>query len=664
MCGIAGFVAEPVGLSEEAVLRRMVATMHHRGPDETGVHLDSHAALGHARLSIIDLAGGGQPMCNEDGSLWIVFNGEIFNYVELRRELDGRGHRFATRSDTEVILHLFEDFGEDCVSRLNGQWAFAIWDAKRRRLFLSRDRLGVRPLFFTWVGKSFVFASEIKALLAYPGVRREFDLQALHEIFTFWHTLSPRTAFRGIYEIQPGHSAMVVGAQAEVKPYWNLDYHRAEPAADTPEREKEYREELLSILQDATRIRLRSDVPVAAYLSGGLDSTFITALIKHSGITQLTTFSVRFQESDLDEGSFQEEAVRQLGTRHHSICCTDNEIASVFPDVIWHAEKPILRTAPAPLYLLARLVHQHGYKVVLTGEGSDELLGGYDIFKEAKIRAFWASQPDSRLRPLLLRRLYPYMPQIQSQPPAYLRAFFHVDAPDTMSPFFSHLPRWRVTSKLWGFFSAAAKAELAASDPIASLQAQLPPAFGSWDTFTRAQYIETQHLLPGYILSSQGDRVAMAHSVEGRFPFLDHRVAEFAARLSPRMKMKVLNEKHLLKCCARPFVPRPILDRPKQPYRAPDARSFFSGAGREYVREFLSPERIRRDGIFNPITVEKLVQKARSGSLSGTADNMAAVGILSTELFLAEFMSHDPVGSGAGRETRWLDRKCREQAAA
>jgi asparagine synthase (glutamine-hydrolysing) len=255
------------------------------------------------------------------------------------------------------------------------------------------------------------------------------------------------------------------------------------------------------------------------------------------------------------------------------------------------------------------------------------------------------------------------MPQMQSQPPAYLRAFFHVNALDAMSPFFSHLPRWRVTAKLWGFFSAATKAELAGSDPIAALEAQLPPAFGAWDTFTRAQYLETRQLLPGYILSSQGDRVAMAHSVEGRFPFLDYRVAEFAARLSPRLKMKVLNEKYLLKCCARPFVPRPILERPKQPYRAPDARSFFSGAGQEYVRELLAPERIRRDGIFNPLAVEKLVQKARGGNLSGTADNMAVVGILSTELFLDQFMSHDPVRSRAGREMKGPDREGREKAA-
>jgi asparagine synthase (glutamine-hydrolysing) len=640
MCGIAGFITEHIGPSEGAVLRRMVGAMHHRGPDEAGVHLEPHAALGHARLSIIDLAGGSQPMHNEDGSLWIVFNGEIFNYVELRHELLGRGHQFSTRSDTEVILHLFEDFGEDCVSRLNGQWAFAIWDSRNRRLFLSRDRLGVRPLFFTSVGNTFVFASEIKALLAYPGVRRELDLEALHEIFTFWHTLPPRTAFRDIRELPPGHSAIVAGGRVTVRPYWDLNYSQdGETGAGTAAREQECSEELLSLLQDATRLRLRSDVPIAAYLSGGLDSTFITALIKRSGIAQLTTFSVRFEESDLDEGAFQEEAVRHLGTDHRAIRCTHADIRRVFPDVIRHAEKPILRTAPAPLYLLARLVHEHGFKVVLTGEGSDELLGGYDIFKEAKIRAFWAAQPASRLRPLLLKRLYPYMPQIQVQPPAYLKAFFHVNPEDIRNPFFSHLPRWRLTAKLQGFFSDAVKAELAGHDPLATMEALLPPAFGAWSPFTRAQYLEARHLLPGYILSSQGDRVAMAHSVEGRFPFLDHRVAEFASRLSPRLKMKVLNEKYLLKRCARPFVPQAILDRPKQPYRAPDARSFFCAGRQDYVDELLSAERIRRTGIFNAAAVEKLVQKARRGNIVGTADNMAVVGILSTQLLVEAFIS-------------------------
>lgn len=640
MCGIAGFVGEGVGPSDVPVLRRMVQTIRHRGPDAAGQYFDGSAALGHTRLSIIDLAGGAQPMHNEDGSLWIVFNGEIFNYLELRAELLTKGHEFATRSDTEVILHLFEDLGEACVSRLNGQWAFVIWDARRRRLFLSRDRFGVRPLFFTALRGGFAFASEIKALFAHPGVGRELDVRSLNEIFTFWHTLAPRTAFRGVSELPPGHSAIVADGRITVKPYWDLDYAPTKASSNGAGQEQPYAEELLAILEDATRLRLRSDVPVGAYLSGGLDSTIIASLVKRSGVARLRTFSVRFEDSELDEGTFQSEAVRYLETDHQEIRCSGREIGRVFPEVIWHAEKPILRTAPAPFYLLSRLVRENGYKVVLTGEGADEMLGGYDIFKEVKIRSFWAAHPDSTLRPLLLRRLYPYLPQIQSQPPAYLKAFFHINAIDTESPFFSHLPRWRLTSRLKSLFSDAAKAELAGHDPITDLEASLPPAYGGWDPFTRAQYLETRHLLPGYILSSQGDRMAMAHSVEGRFPFLDPRLAEFASRLPPRLKMNALKEKYLLKACAGRLVPPAVINRHKQPYRAPDARSFFCAGGHEYVDELVSPDRIRRDGIFNPGAVQKLVEKARSGNIVGVGDNMAVVAVLSSQLLIDSFINH------------------------
>jgi asparagine synthase (glutamine-hydrolysing) len=639
MCGIAGFIADHDDKSlDSELLGRMLSRLRHRGPDDVGVRVDQRVGLGHARLSIIDLAGGAQPMTNEDGNLWIVFNGEIFNYLELRQELQAKGHRFATRSDTEVILHLFEDLGENCVSRLNGQWAFAIWDARRRRLFLSRDRFGVRPLFYAFAADSFVFASEIKALLQYRGIEPELDIRALDEIFTFWYTLPPRTAFRGVFELPPGHSATVTDGRLAVKPYWDLDYSDPDPVCrGESAQEQQYGEELLALLADATRLRLRSDVPVGAYLSGGLDSTLIAALVNRSGVSRLSTFSVCFEDGEMDESRFQTDAVQHLGTEHHKILCSCDQIGKTFPDVVWHTEKPVLRTAPVPLFLLSKLVHDSGFKVVLTGEGSDELLGGYDIYKEVKIRAFWAHRPSSRLRPLLLRRLYPYMPQIQSQPLAYLQAFFHIDSADVRSPFFSHLPRWRLTSKLKSFFSDDIRSALNGYDPLHSLDGLLPQSYRGWDPFTRAQYIEARHLLPGYILSSQGDRVAMAHSVEGRFPFLDHRIAEFASRLPACLKMGALQEKFLLKRLASPLVPQAIIHRPKQPYRAPDARSFFSGSSSGYFEELLSPDRIRREGVFNPVAVQKLVQKSRAGRAVSVGDNMAVVGVISTHLLMEKF---------------------------
>jgi len=620
-------------------LRGMIRMLTHRGPDDTGFHTENGLGLAHARLSIIDLAGGQQPMCNEDSTLWITFNGEIFNYLELREELLSKGHRFATRSDTEVILHLYEEEGEDCVRHLNGQWAFAIWDNQRHRLFLSRDRLGVRPLFYTRAKNTFIFGSEIKAIFANPGVNREIDLKGLDEVFTYWCTIPPTTLFRNIHELPPGHSMTVDAGGIAVRQYWDCQFERISGVVD-PSQEQARADELLELLIDATQIRLRSDVPVGAYLSGGLDSTFTAALVKKFTNGQLRTFSVTFDEPEFDESFFQREAVRFLDTEHQEIRCSKNQIGEVFPDVIWHTEKPVLRTAPAPLYLLSRLVRNSGYKVVVTGEGSDEVLGGYDIFKETKIRRFWESQPDSRMRPILLRRLYPYLQNIQSQPDAYRKAFFHINVDRNRQPFFSHLPRWRLTAKLKTFFSDATRAEIAGDDSYSKVRARLPQRYSSWDSFCQAQYLETKHLLPGYILSSQGDRVAMAHSVEGRFPFLDHRVVEFASRLPVSLKMKVLNEKYLLKRSAAGLIPPSVAKRQKQPYRAPEACSFLQPAAREYMDELLSPEQIRRDGVFDGPAVAMLLDKFRKGAAIGIKDNMGLVGVVSTQLLLHQFINH------------------------
>jgi asparagine synthase (glutamine-hydrolysing) len=647
MCGIAGVVNWDGPRPDERVVRRMIGLVRHRGPDAAGVYLDGAAGLAHARLSIVDLAGGKQPMTNEDGALWVTFNGEIFNHVELHRELEACGHRFATRSDTEVILHAFEEWGEQCVTRFNGQWAFAIWDTRLQRLFLSRDRLGVRPLFYTTAGQSFLFASEVKSLLAHPGVTAQIDPLGLSQTFTTWATVPPQTIFRDVFECPPAHSMVVDRSQLTVRRYWEIDYAIESPARS----EQEYADEALDLLVDAARLRLRADVPVGAYLSGGLDSSLTAALIRKYTDAPLKTFSVTFEDAEFDESQYQQDVVRRLGTTHHAFRCSNADIGAAFPDVVWHAERPILRTAPAPLFLLSRLVRDQGYKVVITGEGADEMFGGYDIFKEAKIRRFWARQPESKLRPQLLRRLYPYMPAVQNQPEAYLRAFFRVREEDLASPFFSHLPRWELTAGLKQFLTDDVKAEAAGYDVETDLAGHLPAAFDGWHPFCQSQYLETKYLLPGYILSSQGDRAAMAHGVEGRFPFLDYRVAELAAKLPPRLKMRGLDEKYLLKRIAKDFVPESILARPKQPYRAPDARSFFGTAEKplafDYVDDLLSADRVQSAGLFKPEAVSRLVAKARKGQVTSTRDNMALVGILSAQLVVDRFVENRPVESEA-----------------
>ena len=591
MCGIAGLwnikTKAPV---DRTLLSRMVRTLHHRGPDDSGIYLSQDIGLGHTRLSIVDLSGGHQPMCNEDGSIWVVFNGEIYNHPELRSTLIQKGHTFKTHSDTEVILHAYEEMGEGCVREFNGQFAFALWDGHRRELFLARDRMGVRPLFYAMRNGRFLFGSEIKALFEDPTFPRELDPFAIDQVFTFWAPLPPRTGFVGVNELPPGHTMTVSEKGSRINRYWKLEFPAMETSrASDPRPEKWYTDQLMNLLDEAVQIRLRADVPVGAYLSGGLDSSVITALSRRRIDDHLKTFSIGFEAEAFDETSFQSIVVGHLGTEHHAFLCRSAEIGEAFPEAIRHMERPVIRTAPVPLMLLAKGVREAGIKVVLTGEGADEVLAGYDIFKEAKVRRFWAQAPRSRMRPLLLRRLYPYLSDMKGQASAYLAAFFGQGLEETNDPFYSHLPRWRVTTPLKRLYSEGMREKLKGYDPIAELRDQLPSEFSTWHPLSQAQYLESIYLLPGYILSSQGDRMAMANSIEGRFPFLDHRVVEFAASIPPNLKLKRLREKHILRQGAEGLLPSGILNREKQPYRAPDYAAFFpEGKSFDYVQEALS----------------------------------------------------------------------------
>ncbi|RYZ98753.1 MAG: asparagine synthase (glutamine-hydrolyzing), partial [Moraxellaceae bacterium] len=404
MCGIVGIVAAnpaPVE-AQHAVLAAMASRLLHRGPDADGYYCQGAVGFGHRRLSIIDLAGGAQPMQTADGALCVTFNGEIFNFIELRQGLEQKGYEFSTHSDTEVILHLYREYGLDFPNKLNGQFAIGLWDVAQQQLILVRDRVGICPLYYYFDSEQLVFASEIKALA--PALPQGFTLnaQALDDIFTGWTCLPPETIFRDIWQVQPGEMLIINGPHNISRQfYWQLDYPQS---ADQYDQRSEHQlvEELHHLLTDATCIRLRSDVPIGAYLSGGLDSSVLVALMHKQINDQLHTFSLGFTDPALDESIFQDRVVNFLGTQHSRRMIDYNQIAQSLVQTIWHTESPILRTAPVPMGLLSQWVHEQGYKVVLTGEGADEVLGGYDIFKEAKVRQFWARQPQSSWRPQLL----------------------------------------------------------------------------------------------------------------------------------------------------------------------------------------------------------------------------------------------------------------------
>lgn len=645
MCGITGILNfNKIDQETETTVAKMITMLAHRGPDETGIFRDPHVCLGHARLSILGLECGVQPIANADESLWIVYNGEVFNYLELQDDLEKKGYSFSTGTDTEVVLAMYQEYGADCLAHFNGQFAIAIWDRNQKELFLARDRVGIRPLFYTEKNGKFNFASEIKSLFADPDNARGIDSQSLSQIFTFWTTVTPHTAFKNVCELPPGHFMKVSGSgTSEPEPFWSIPSFHAEEGWQGSF--DEAKEELHALLKDSVRLRLRADVPVGAYLSGGLDSSITTALVAKYFNNHLRTFSLGFQVRSFDESSYQKQMVDQLGTEHSEILVSNRHIRDTLPEVIWHCEKPLLRTGPVPLFSLSKLVRDSSFKVVLTGEGADEVFGGYNIYKEAKLRRFWARQPDSKWRPLLVERLYPYIFKDAGRAKMFLQQFFAVKQEDLNDPFFSHQVRWRNSGKNQMFFSSELQSELKDYDPYAAMVQRLPADFNQREPFSQAQYLEMDLFLTNYLLSSQGDRVGMGNSIELRVPFLDYRVIDFAAKLPAHWKIKGLNEKYILKEAFKGMVPEEIRNRPKQPYRAPIRESFWTDEDGSYVADCLSETALRKTGFFDPKKVQLLRKKFTKDSnfIANEVQNMALIGILTTQLLHQQYVEEfDP----------------------
>jgi len=645
MCGIAGILnLSSNDIVSEDLILRMISILKHRGPDESGVYRDEAIHMGHSRLSILGLEDGTQPLSNADETLWIVYNGEVFNYLELKADLEKRGHRFTTHTDTEVIVHLYEEMGPDCLSELNGQFAMAIWDARKKELFLARDRVGICPLYYTFNDGRCLFASEIKALFLDPAVPREIDLKSLKQIFTCWTPIGSQTIFKDIFELCPGHYLLIKPGSdfREQQRFWSLPY--CPPEEKWRGSREEAASELRNILEDAVRLRLRADVPVGAYMSGGLDSSVITSIIARKFNNRLKTFSIGFEEKAFDEAGYQAEMARSLDTEHQQTRITNQQVRDNFSRVIWHCEKPLLRTGPVPLLMLSGFVRDNRFKVVLTGEGADEVFGGYNIFKEAKIRAFWARQPESRFRPLLLERLYPYIFENPSRNRAFLQKFFSVTREDLDDVFMSHRKRWANTQRCTTFFNKDVLSEIKDESPPDDIMDRLPADFARRDGFSRAQWLEMDLFMANYLLTSQGDRVAMANSVELRVPFLDHRLIEFAARLPAHWKIHGLEEKYLLKKAFKDQVPERITRRAKQPYRAPVGQAFFNGG--DSLKDLVCEAQLASAGIFDQKKVLHLFRKCQAqqhGPVS-ESENMAVVGILSTQLIHEQFIKNFPDG--------------------
>jgi asparagine synthase (glutamine-hydrolysing) len=627
MCGIAGIVRRtPTGVGVQA-LGRMAAAIRHRGPDGYGFYAGRRVGLAHVRLSTLDGEGGVQPLTNEDGQIVLTANCEVFNHPELRRELEERGHVFRTRCHAEVLVHAYEEWGAALLQRLDGQFAFAIYDRNRETVFVARDRFGVRPLFYAQRSGDFYFGSEIKAILASGEVDAALDQRGLDEVLRIGAARPPRTPFSGIASLEPGTYGIWQDGAFWLRHYYELDYPEA------PEEPLDVIEQLDEIMLRSVGLRLRADVPVGAYLSGGLDSSITASLARSASPRPLQSFSITSAIPEFDECLHQEELAGVVGSIHTASVIRMDTIAQSFPDVIWHTETPLLKTAPALMYHLAKMTKESGLKVVVGGDGADEVFLGSDLFKEASVRRFCMRRPDSPGRQRLFDRIYPDLAQKAGGSRSWSPL---LELAEPSDPLFSHLPRF-LSSRIGEFYTPDFKAALGGSDVISELRASLPTRFFAWSPLNQAAYLEMTTLLSPYLLSSHGDRMTAAHSVEGRYPFLDHRVFEFASSLPTGSRLRGLKGKEVLRRWAARILPRQIETGGKPRNRAPDAQCFFLPTSPSWIGDHLTPEALGRVGIFSAAAVSGLVRRCRAGS-TPLGEDQAIVGVLSTQVWYHQFI--------------------------
>ena len=574
MCAICGVIEfDHETRVDRGVIQAMAASMTHRGPDDDGLFVDGAVGLGFRRLSIIDLSGGHQPMFNEDGSAAVVFNGEIYNFRELAGSLARNGHVFQTRSDTETIVHAYEEYGDACVDHLRGMFAFAVWDRRRRRLLLVRDRLGVKPLYYYRNGSFLAFASEIKALLEVPGVPRELDPEALDDCLSLRFVPGPRTMFRDIYRLMPGHLLTVENGAVKIQQYW--DVRDSEPFTGPLAAAREEYEQLLA---ESVRMRLISDVPLGLFLSGGLDSSSILALMSRVAPDRVKTFCVGYEptntrEEDVSEFNYARMAADAYGAEHHEYHLTAKEFETSIPSLIWHLDEPMADSTTIPLYYLSKLAREH-VTVILSGEGADETLGGYAIYP----------------RMLMLEKMHRSIPGMQQ-----LADWFGGLLPSETARRYLRMAGQPLERRFRGVsrgFRAATKLALIGADRMARSEARLFNRFAEYfgaaasaSPLNRMLYLDTKVWLPDDLLL-KADKMTMANSLELRVPFLDHKLVELSARLPDRAKIQNGCGKWILRRSMRGRLPDAIIDRPKKGFPVP-LGSWLRGPLRSFTRDCL-----------------------------------------------------------------------------
>ncbi len=595
MCGIAGIVRWDRAPVFEHEIRSMCGAMVHRGPDEEGVYLGDGVALGMRRLSIIDLDNGQQPISNEDGSVWIVFNGEIYNYRELRAELERKGHTFRTASDTETIVHLYEELGPRVVDRLRGMFACAIWDTRTRQLLLARDRLGIKPLYFSQRGNELVFASELKPILQLPHIERSVSWEAAGHLFTFLATPSSQSIVDGIHKLEPARIATATGgADVRIERYWDVEF-----APNHAATEDETVERLRELLAESVRLHQVSDVPIGAFLSGGIDSSAVVATMAGMVPDRVKTFSIGFAEDGYDELRYAREVAARFGTDHYDLVLRPDAV-QIVEDLTWYLDEPFGDTSAIPTYMVSQLASGH-VKVVLSGDGGDELFAGYDKYVvEARERRF------DRI-PACLRRAAGAIGHTMRDGMRGRRFLQHLalDGPRRYIDASTLFP----SDQMRKLFRAEAFHEMSRHDPATASLACLEPMDGDW--LAAVQRRDLESYLPLDILTKV-DRMTMAHSIEARPPLLDHKLVEFAATIPADMRMRGGTTKYLLKRAMRGILPDAIIDRPKHGFAVPLAR-WFRGELREFACDLLLSDACRRRGFFNAPYLETLFRQNDGG---------------------------------------------------